>query len=122
MTDNPVDHPRHYTSHPSGVEAIEVGRHLTADWFNAFKYVFRADHKNGVQDIEKALWYAKDAVAFDFPVHAPSWRIEHEDKLTRIIWHEGIMVREKFFEFIRVGDGRSALACIERMLEVWTPK
>lgn len=24
---------------------------------NAFKYLWRADHKNGVEDLEKALWY-----------------------------------------------------------------
>lgn len=34
-----INKAQHYNSHPSGVEAIEICRYLTGDWFNAFKYV-----------------------------------------------------------------------------------
>ncbi|UOW93037.1 hypothetical protein SEA_CAIB_53 [Gordonia phage CaiB] len=61
---DPVNHPRHYTAHPSGVEAIEVTRLLPFDIGNAVKYVWRADLKNGTQDYDKALWYLDDALAF----------------------------------------------------------
>lgn len=117
MKPDMVNHPPHYTSHPSGVEAIDVGRHLSADWFNAFKYVFRADHRNGRQDIEKAIWYAKDGIAHNLPVHAPSWRFEHQQRLQKIIDSETDVDRRQFFITIKTGQSFVALDCIESILE-----
>ena len=54
MTDN-VNHPKHYTNHPSGVECITV--HMSFCLGNAIKYLWRADLKNGIEDLEKARWY-----------------------------------------------------------------
>jgi hypothetical protein len=60
VTGSAVDHPRHYNSHKSGIEAIEVIEYLTGNMFNTVKYIWRANHKGKpVEDIEKALWYAK---------------------------------------------------------------
>ncbi len=59
-----VNHPSHYNSHPSGVEAIEIVRWLPFNTGNAFKYLYRRGEKgNLVQDLEKALWYVKDEFA-----------------------------------------------------------
>lgn len=53
-----VNHPPHYTGHPSGVECIEVAEYLPFCLGNAFKYLFRRDAKdNPVENIEKAIWY-----------------------------------------------------------------
>ena len=52
-----VNHPIHYTSHPSGVEAITICEHLSFNLGNAMKYLWRADLKNGVADLRKAVWY-----------------------------------------------------------------
>jgi hypothetical protein len=60
---DPVNHPQHYTSHPSGIECIEVTRHMGFNLGNAIKYIWRADLKNGVEDLEKAMWYLKDEIA-----------------------------------------------------------
>ena len=60
-----VNHPRHYTSHPSGIEAIEVTRHMNFNTGNAMKYLWRAGIKNEdahIQDLEKALFYVKDEI------------------------------------------------------------
>ena len=54
---NPVTAPRHYRSHPSGVECIQVTEHMSFCLGNAVKYVWRADLKNGLEDLEKARWY-----------------------------------------------------------------
>jgi len=54
---DPVNHPRHYTSHPSGVECIQITEHLSFCVGNAIKYLWRADLKNGTEDLEKAAWY-----------------------------------------------------------------
>lgn len=52
-----VNHPPHYTSHPSGVECIEITEHMSFLMGNAMKYLWRADMKNGVEDLKKAIWY-----------------------------------------------------------------
>lgn len=60
-----VNHPSHYTSHPSGIEAIEVTRHMNFNTGNAIKYLWRAGIKNEdahIQDLEKALFYVKDEI------------------------------------------------------------
>lgn len=54
-----VNHPSHYTSHPSGVECITVTEHMNFNIGNAIKYLWRAGLKADakVQDLEKARWY-----------------------------------------------------------------
>ncbi len=57
MSDN-VNHPRHYTKHPSGVECIQITEHMGFNLGNAVKYIWRADLKgNQVEDLKKAVWY-----------------------------------------------------------------
>lgn len=61
--DDPVSHPRHYTSHPSGIECIEVTRHMGFNLGNAVKYIWRADLKgNSIEDLRKAAWYIGDEI------------------------------------------------------------
>jgi Protein of unknwon function (DUF3310) len=57
MDHDPVNHPRHYTSHPSGIECIQITEHMSFTLGNALKYIWRADLKNGVEDLEKARFY-----------------------------------------------------------------
>lgn len=52
-----VDHPAHYNKHPSGVECITVVEWFSFNIGNAIKYLWRADHKNGLEDLKKARWY-----------------------------------------------------------------
>lgn len=60
--DDPVNSPKHYTQHPSGVECIQITRHMGFNLGNVMKYVWRADLKNGLEDLEKALWYLQDEI------------------------------------------------------------
>jgi hypothetical protein len=63
MNDN-VNHPKHYTSHPSGVECIEVTEHLNFCIGNAIKYLWRAGLKGEqVEDLRKARWYIDREIA-----------------------------------------------------------
>ena len=60
-----VNQPSHYTSHPSGIECIEITRHHDFAIGNAIKYLWRAGLKNSdneVQDLEKAVWYIQDKI------------------------------------------------------------
>lgn len=63
--DNNVNHPLHYTTHPSGIECIEITRHHDFAIGNAIKYLWRAglkDSDNEVQDLKKAIWYIQDKI------------------------------------------------------------
>jgi hypothetical protein len=60
---DPVNHPKHYTSHPSGVECIEITRHMKYNLGNAIKYIWRADLKGkDIEDLEKAVFYLLDEI------------------------------------------------------------
>ena len=52
-----VNHPKHYTQHPSRVECIQITEHMNFCLGNAIKYIWRADMKGGIEDLEKAQWY-----------------------------------------------------------------
>ena len=52
-----VNNPAHYRNHPSGVECITITEHMNFCLGNAIKYLWRADLKNGLEDLEKARWY-----------------------------------------------------------------
>lgn len=62
IVDN-VNHPPHYTSHPSGVECITITEHMGFNLGNALKYIWRADLKNGIEDLQKASWYIQREIA-----------------------------------------------------------
>jgi len=60
---DPVDHPAHYTSHPSGVECIQITRWMNFNLGNAIKYIWRAGNKgNALEDLKKARWYLDDEI------------------------------------------------------------
>ena len=61
-----VNSPKHYTSHPSGVECINITEHYNFCVGNAIKYLWRQGLKeeNGyeavdkqIEDCKKAIWY-----------------------------------------------------------------
>ncbi len=57
-TKDVVNHPHHYTSHPSGVECIQITEHMGFNLGNAIKYIWRADLKNdAIEDMKKAIFY-----------------------------------------------------------------
>lgn len=77
VMNDPVNHPQHYNSHPSGVECITITEHMSFNVGNAIKYLWRAGLKTGPQppmemgagkvffisseqhleDLKKAAWY-----------------------------------------------------------------
>lgn len=55
---NTVSNPKHYTTHPSGIEPIQITKHETFLRGNILKYVMRAPYKgNEVEDLKKARQY-----------------------------------------------------------------
>ena len=59
-----VNHPPHYTSHPSGVECIAITEHMGFCLGNAVKYIWRADLKgDDIENLKKARWYLDREIA-----------------------------------------------------------
>jgi hypothetical protein len=53
-----VDTPDHYTSHPSGIETIDITKHESFLRGNILKYILRAPYKGfEVEDLKKAQKY-----------------------------------------------------------------
>lgn len=51
-----VDHPDHYQA--GGFECIDVMLAVKSFCLlNAFKYLYRSEKKNGIEDLKKASWY-----------------------------------------------------------------
>jgi hypothetical protein len=64
-----VNHPPHYKSSPAQcsncgerIECIEVVRHMPFNIGNAIKYLWRFEHKGGIEDLKKARWYIYDEI------------------------------------------------------------
>lgn len=66
MSEDKVNSPKHYTSHPSGVECIQITEHYNFCVGNAIKYLWRQGIKNEegmdptqkqIEDCKKAIWY-----------------------------------------------------------------
>lgn len=66
-----VNHPKHYTSDPSGIECIDITRHRNFNIGNAIKYLWKAGLKEDkdrklidkqVEDLNKAVWYLVDEI------------------------------------------------------------
>ena len=94
-----VTNPGYYRSHPSGVECIDIIRHLPFNVGNAVKYLWRAGDKGGPEklreDLEKAIWYIQDSIdhprastyseLVDYELLAKWNRVESKTKRGRII-------------------------------------
>ena len=60
-----VNHPKHYNEHPSGVECIQITRHMTFNTGNAIKYIWRSGKKDStkeIEDLQKAVFYLNDEI------------------------------------------------------------
>lgn len=61
---DPINHPAHYTSHPSGVECLQITEHMGFCLGNAIKYIWRADLKHdAIEDLKKAQFYLAREIA-----------------------------------------------------------
>lgn len=60
-----VNHPNHYTDHPSGIECIQITEHMSFCLGNVFKYIWRCDGKGvPTEDLEKAQWYLSREIEY----------------------------------------------------------
>jgi len=66
LTVDNVNHPPHYNQ--GGIECIDAIKAALGDGFadylrgNVMKYLWRCEHKGGVEDLKKAAWYLDRAI------------------------------------------------------------
>jgi hypothetical protein len=75
--------PPHYNSHPSGIECIQVTRHMSFNLGNVVKYLWRAglkDRAPTLQDLKKAAWYLNDEIKQMETQEAESKRLDNEGR------------------------------------------
>jgi hypothetical protein len=64
IMNDPVNHPKHYVDHPSGIECIQITEHMGFNLGNAVKYIWRCDlKKDAIEDLKKAVWYLQREIA-----------------------------------------------------------
>lgn len=98
--ENNIDSPRHYNSHPSGVECITITEHMTFNVGNAIKYLWRAGLKmdpisqagafeiaqraqeKHLEDLKKARWYIDREIE---RIQSPEKN--DESKRSKNLWH-----------------------------------
>lgn len=102
---DPINHPSHYTAHPSGVEAIEITECLSFNLGNALKYAWRCGHKSAAKDdLLKAAWYLRrEANRLESDSYESMNDLRYQ-KLNTVIAHE---------------SPRTPLGMIARMLKGW---
>lgn len=118
-----VNHPPHYKP-LDGVDfdCIELARRLSFDIGNAIKYVWRAEAKNGRQDLEKARWYLRDAIVANDPIYPIivdprlSQRTKTRELFSTLVAAQTDPMRKLFFAAIRDELLDIALLALEKML------
>lgn len=81
---DPVNHPSHYTSHPSGIECIQITEHMGFLLGNAVKYIWRCDlKKDAIEDLKKAIFYIQREIQ----------KRESEAALPRVVPKTGSILR-----------------------------
>ena len=106
-----------YYRQGSGVECIDVVRHLTFSQGNAMKYVWRAGNKNDIkQDLEKALWYVNDCIAQKSGVALHEDPKNLLDKHLTYLLDQGDYDRETALHFLSQGYFKIAAVAIKTWL------
>ena len=68
---DPVNHPDHYTI--GNIECLDAIKAALGDNYkyyvqgNVLKYIWRFNHKNGLEDLKKARFYLDDLIKHDDP-------------------------------------------------------
>lgn len=66
---DPVERPKHYNVHPSGIECIELAELFPFCLGNTIKYCWRmglkAERATDLQDLGKAEWYLKRQIEYN---------------------------------------------------------
>ena len=114
--------PKHYTSNQSGIECIEITRHLSFNRGNAIKYLWRLGQKDeSNQELKKAIWYLNDEFNYFAGIveYTPFVTKLLDSKLDKLGLYQSEQLIE-LFNLIVFGDVtrlKRAIKIIEDMLD-----
>ena len=58
-----VNHPKHYTNHPSGVECKDISKHFDSPRGQAIQYIWRCEDKgHPITDLKKAIFWLEEKI------------------------------------------------------------
>ena len=105
-----------YYQNDDPFEAWDLSSLYTSDWGQVIQYVFRWQGKNGLQDLQKAVDFARHAIANDDrPIpwkHAP-----HAGKLLRQLQSIGWADATHVWKALRRRDGNATLDAIKTLIK-----
>jgi Protein of unknwon function (DUF3310) len=115
---DPVNHPRHYRSHPSGIETIEVTSQMGNLLGNVVKYVWRTELKAGLQDLQKGRFYLRYLIDRHPDVHYGPIPAELLRLVAQAEYHP---VKRDFFRAMAENNLDEALHVIDQLIALHTP-
>nr|WP_239652139.1 DUF3310 domain-containing protein [Mycobacterium sp. UM_NZ2] len=112
--EDPVNHPRHYGIHPSGIECIEITELCSFTLGNAIKYVWRAWDKGRLEeDLDKARWYLRRTAA-NGCASAPPFKAQQ--LLLKAVTSDWLVTRAELLNCIQTGQISTAIELITDMI------
>ena len=115
MKEDVVNHPLHYATSMQSVqpECIDFAKKMTFCQGNAFKYIWRAGHKENIlEDLEKALWYIDQCMKLYFATQEmEDWKYVYE-KIRYTNTSGELEYRIEALNCIARQDYRNAVLCI----------
>ena len=124
MSEDNINKPKHYATHPSGVECVQIAEHLGFNIGNAFKYVWRAGLKgDALEDLRKARWYVERALKERLRPYGIDDRhsAQTDAMIARVMDAEGHQLRRALLSslYYAVRVDWSHLYEVTKMLDAW---
>jgi len=116
--------PKHYKSHPSGVECIEITEHLMCNRANAIKYAWRANDKGCTrEDLQKCEWYInREIKRLQRGNNVPDYSYDLDVVYTRLYdYYKDYEFDKRLFDFISnlIHGGEERLAYALKIVDSW---
>jgi len=121
---NDAINPKHYKSHPSGVECIEITEHLMCNRANAIKYAWRANDKGCTrEDLQKCEWYInREIKRLQRGNNVPDYSYDLDVVYTRLYdYYKDHEFDKRLFDFISnlIHGGEERLAYALKIVDSW---
>ena len=121
---NDAINPKHYKSHPSGVECIEITEHLMCNRANAIKYAWRANDKGCTrEDLKKCEWYIiREIKRLQRGNNVPDYSYDLDVVYTRLYdYYKDYEFDKRLFDFISnlIHGGEERLAYALKIVDSW---
>lgn len=121
---NDAINPKHYKSHKSGVECIEITEHLMCNRANAIKYAWRANDKGCTrEDLQKCEWYInREIKRLQRGNNVPDYSYDLDVVYTRLYdYYKDYEFDKRLFDFISnlIHGGEERLAYALKIVDSW---